>query len=143
MVIKPATDSKIAGLAEVETFYTIVRLDGHEGLVVKPLRYEVVPRRSWNFMKMKDSHTEDLKVIGTFEGTKRLTGMLGGIVLDFNGQGVGCGSGFSGVQREVLWDTELRGLIAEVGYHEITDGGSLRHPVFIRWREVDSNGGKI
>jgi DNA ligase-1 len=112
---------------------------GNEGLIVKhPFKpYEWKRSKSW--IKFKDKLTEDLKVIGYFPGetNTKYENSLGGIILDFQGSELRCGSGFTDEDRETLWkDREsLIGKTVEISYMEATKTGSLRHPVFERFRE--------
>jgi len=103
-------------------------------LVIKPYDYKYVGKRSYDWMKIKLSHTEDLPILEVYEGEGRLKGSLGGFVTDHRGIRVKVGSGFSDIQRAKWWNDPPIGLIAEVKYHEITPDGSLRHPVFVRLR---------
>ncbi len=80
----------------------------------------------------------DLLLIGVFEGEAgtALEGTLGGFILDYNGTPVRCGSGFSRRERDYLWKVRdtLIGEVVEVSYMEKTDTGSLRHPIFEKFR---------
>ena len=53
-----------------------------------------------------------------------------------NGGEVHVGSGFTDIEREELWNrqSELTGRMIEVKYQEKTQDGSLRFPVFMRFR---------
>lgn len=97
--------------------------------------------RTWNLMKVKKMNTLDLEVIGYEEGSGRLKGTLGAILVRYkNGNTVKVGSGFSDELRELIWaePMDIIGKIVEVQYFEETtnaDGGiSLRFPVFKDFR---------
>ena len=93
--------------------------------------------RTWNLMKVKKMNTLDLEVIGYEEGSGRLKGTLGALLVRYkNGNTVKVGSGFSDELRQAIWKNpnDMIGKIIEVQYFEETtnaDGGiSLRFPVF-------------
>jgi DNA ligase-1 len=93
--------------------------------------------RTWNLMKVKKMNTLDLEVIGYEEGSGRLAGTLGALLVRYkNGNTVKVGSGFSDELRRLIWTNpkDMIGKIIEVQYFEETtnaDGGiSLRFPVF-------------
>ena len=112
---------------------------GWEGLM---LRYSNSPyewKRSKNLIKLKKFYTMDLKIVGYQEYKK--SGMLGTWIVEYKGNQVKVGTGFTEKQRIQFWKTkDLHiGRIVEVQYMEETtnkvDGKkSLRFPVFIRMR---------
>jgi len=108
-----------------------------EGAIVKPLDGIYQKKRSHSQLKMKAEETEDLRVVGAFEGEGKYAGKLGGLIVDRNGIEVRVGGGFSDVQREEIWNDQPAyiGRLMEVEYHEVTPDGSLRHPRFKRWRD--------
>ena len=74
-------------------------------------------------------------------GSGRLAGTLGALVLDYKGNEVKVGSGFTDEQRATFWQGKdgLPGLLCEVKYKEIssdknTGAESLQFPVFISIR---------
>ena len=97
--------------------------------------------RTWNLMKVKKMNTLDLEVIGYEEGSGRLAGTLGAILVRYkNGNTVKVGSGFSDELRKQIWKNpiDVVGKIIECQFFEETtnaDGGiSLRFPVFKDFR---------
>ena len=134
--VYPVMHKKLYSFDEITDFYTACRKANYEGAVIKSYRYKYKGTRSYDWMKMKNVITVDLKVVGVFEGTGKYEGQLGGIVVDFNGVEVRVGSGFSDSDRVSLWDNQdtVIGQTAEVLYMEVTPDGSLRHPRFIRFR---------
>lgn len=98
--------------------------------------------RHRGILKVKRFYTMDLPIIGVEEGTGRLAGTLGALVLDFKGNEVKVGTGFSDEQREAFWQgyIPLDGKLCEVKYKEIssdkkTGMESLQFPVFVRLRD--------
>lgn len=78
------------------------------------------------------------------EGDGKYVGVLGSIVVDYKGNTVNVGSGFTDEQRKEYWaiKDELIGRIAQVKYKEVSknkDTGleSLQFPVFEMLREKD------
>lgn len=117
--------------------YAKAREAGHEGIIIKPIEGDIskwVPKRSFGWMKIKDKQTADLPIIGAEEGEGRLAGTLGAIVVQNGKIVVNVGTGFTDAERKKLWGLhkkgKLKGLTAEVTYHEETPDGSLRHPAF-------------
>lgn len=73
-------------------------------------------------LKVKEFYTMDLPILGCNEGTGRLAGTLGALVLDFKGNEVKVGSGFSDEQRAEFWHgrDDLIGVLCEVKYKEVS-----------------------
>ena len=99
-------------------------------------------KRTKNLIKVKKFYTLDLKVVDAVEGDGRLKGTLGALVVDYKGNTVNVGSGFSDEQRKEFWENKdsIIGRVIEVKYKEITknkDTGleSLQFPVFVSLRE--------
>lgn len=99
-------------------------------------------KRTKNLIKVKKFYTLDLKVIDVVEGDGRLKGTLGALVVEYKGNTVNVGSGFSDEQRKEFWENKdsIIGRVIEVKYKEITknkDTGleSLQFPVFVSLRE--------
>ncbi|SER29230.1 DNA ligase-1 [Faunimonas pinastri] len=128
--------------SEIMQFYENFQAAGLEGAMVKPLAGAYHKKRSHQWLKIKGEETEDLRIVGAFEGSGKYEGQLGGIIVDREGVQVRVGGGFSDQQRIEFWDAynrgvenELIGRLIEVEYHEVTPDGSLRHPRFVRFRD--------
>ena len=114
-----------------------------EGLMInldKPYQFQ----RTKDLIKVKKFYTLDLEVVDAIEGDGRLKGTLGALVVDYKGNLVNVGSGFSDEQRKSFWANKdnIVGRVIEVKYKEITknkDTGleSLQFPVFISLREQE------
>lgn len=147
---KPLTASSFA---EAELIYRNIRqiplypgaTKTHEGVIIKNPNGKWQRKRSTDWMKMKACESVDAVVVGYFYGAGKYENMLGGLIIDFNGVEVSVGSGFSDSQRElyIQWaihdeanpeSRKLIGRMIEVEYQEVTNDGSLRHPVFVRLR---------
>lgn len=103
--------------------------------------------RHKGILKIKRFYTMDLPIIGYDEGTGRLNGMLGAFVLDYKGNEVKVGSGFTDEQRVDFWehrdDIVNDRCLCEVKYKEISSDKntgleSLQFPVFIQLRKDKS-----
>lgn len=115
-----------------------------EGLMVN-LDVPYKCKRHNGILKVKRFYTMDLLIIGCEEGSGRLEGQLGALVLDFKGNEVRVGSGFTDAERFWLWKRKesLIGTLCEVKYKEIsqdknTGAESLQFPVFVSLR-TDKN----
>lgn len=112
--------------------------NGEEGIIIKHPEHTYQKRRSNSWLKFKNKETLDLQVIGYFEGNRgtQFEGALGGLIFKYKGKEVRCGSGFTEDERKLLWENkeELLGCCVEISYMEETATGSLRHPVFERFR---------
>lgn len=134
-VLYSGTDqSKIPELLE-----QMVRED-KEGLMVN-LDVPYKRKRHNGILKVKRFYTMDLPITACEEGSGRLQGTLGAFVLDYKGNEVRVGSGFTDEQRADFWShrDEMVGTLCEVKYKEIssdknTGAESLQFPVFISLR---------
>ena len=115
---------------------------GEEGLMLNINDSPYECKRTKELLKLKKMQTCDLEIIGFEEGDGRLKGTLGKVIVDYKGNEVGVGSGYSDADREYFWthQDELLGRVIEVSYFEETtsaksDKPSLRFPVFKQIRE--------
>lgn len=135
--LKIIKGKEISDEKELLDYYNEKLEEGYEGIMVKQIDAVYEYKRSYSWMKMKPEHTEDLKIIGYKNGSGKYKNLLGAVVCELsNGSEVHVGSGFSDDEREKYWKQkdELPGRIVEVKYQEKTKDGSLRFPVFIRFR---------
>ncbi len=129
---------KVRSLGHLYETYDKALAAGYEGLVIKTPGHKYKLTRSWDWMKLKATNSEDLPVVDMFEGTGKYEDKLGGLIVKRkNGILVRVGSGFSDAERFNIWtDFEsFKDQTIEVHYHEETPDGSLRHPVYkgFRW----------
>lgn len=127
---------------EISAIYDAVRARGLEGLILKRMNGLYHPRRNVDWMKLKGQEEADVMIIGAEEGTGKNKGILGAIVVDFNGVEVRVGGGFSDEQRVAIWKMHESGSlgnkVVEVWFHEVTPDGSMRHPRF-KWFRDDKD----
>ena len=132
-VLYQGTDtSKITELLDAE----IARKQ--EGIMINICDAKYDFKRTNSLLKVKKMNTLDLQIIGFEEGSGRLTGTLGAILVRYkDGNVVKVGSGFTDGLREEIWKNQGKYLdaICEVKYFETSvnqDGGeSLRFPIFV------------
>lgn len=112
-----------------------------EGLMVN-LDVPYKRKRHSGILKVKRFYTMDLPIIRCVEGTGRLEGMLGAMVVNFKGNEVGVGTGFSDEQRVSFWNDRdnLVSKLCEIKYKEVssdkkTGEESLQFPVFVGIRD--------
>lgn len=124
---------------QIEKLYRSALEFGYEGVVVKPMEYEYVDKRSFDWMKLKAVNTVDARIVDVFEGTGKYSSSAGGVIIQMPDSEVlvRVGSGFSDQQRDEIYaePDKYIGRMIEVKYHEVTPDGSLRHPRFYRWRD--------
>lgn len=111
-----------------------------EGLMVN-LDVPYKRKRHSGILKVKRFYTMDLRVLSVEEGEGKYVSMLGRVNVDFNGNIVGVGSGFTDEQRIKYWEDKdyLVNKIIEVKYKEVstdkkTGLQSLQFPVFVSER---------
>ena len=127
--------------AEVHRTFSDVRKQGYEGLVVRPLAYPYVGKRSYDWMKLKAQNTVDATIIDMEEGKGRLKGTMGAILVGYYIEDkpytTYVGSGFTDDQRACMWSRRASfiGKTAEIMCHEYTPYGALREPRFVGIRE--------
>ena len=100
-------------------------------------------KRTKSLMKIKKFYDFDLQIVGYEEGTGRNKGRLGAFVVDYNGNKVKVGSGYSDEERVNFWNNRDKyiGRVITVKYKEIskdkkTGLESLQFPVYCGIREL-------
>lgn len=115
-----------------------------EGIMLNVADAPYQKKRTTDILKVKKMNTVDLFVTNVFEGKGKYKGTLGGVVVEYKGQPVGVGSGFSDIQRKMIWEhpESIVGKLIEVQYFEESKDKngkpSLRFPVFKKIR-LDKN----
>lgn len=122
--------------SQIYNYLDKARAEGQEGIMININDASYVFKRTTNLLKVKVMQDCDLMITGFEEGKGRLVGTLGRINVDYKGNSLGVGSGFSDQERKFFWVNRdsLIGRIISVQYFEETkdkDGKlSLRFPVF-------------
>jgi DNA ligase-1 len=117
-------------------------LESYEGSMIKDLDGLYECKRGWTVQKVKDMDNVDLRVIDIVPGLKgtKYEHTMGALVVDYMGNPVNVGSGFSDEQRAEIWDNkeDVINRVIEVKYFEETKDKtgkvSLRFPIFIQFR---------
>lgn len=139
-VIKPVPILGYAhNMQDVEPIVDTIWSRGGEGVMLNTHdgRYEI--KRSKELLKIK--HTEEyvLPVVDMLEGTGKFEGMLGALIVEYKGNRLGVGSGFSDDQRRDIWnnpDAYLGRSIEIDTFGESTNAlgvTSLNCPIFKRF----------
>lgn len=114
---------------------------GQEGIMINVVSAPYHFTRTNDLLKVKKMQDIDLEVIGFEEGINKHKGRLGALLVEFDGNTVGVGSGLSDELREEIWANRNAwlGRTISIKYFEITTnkkgGKSLRFPVYIDWRQ--------
>jgi DNA ligase-1 len=112
---------------------------GKEGLILnRDTAYQA--RRNFGVLKIKKFQTVDLKIKSIEEGEGKCAGKAGAITVDYKGNELRVGTGFTDEQREMFWFEKPIGRVIEVSYFAESknkkDGKlSLQFPAFVRLRE--------
>lgn len=116
---------------------------GWEGIMIN-LNKPYVNKRTDSLLKVKAMQSADLKIIGFEEGQGKYKDTLGNIIVDYKGNNVSVGSGFSDKDRDEIWNNQKKylGRVCEIQYFEESknskdDSVSLRFPIFKILREID------
>lgn len=128
----------------IQSYYEAYIDHGYEGLMIKDAHSKYVCKRSKAWAKWKPFETGDFEIIGSYEGKGKYERMLGGFIIDFEGNPVEVGSGFTDEERKEFWEkrNELVGKVIEVQYKGETTNKkgtrSLRWPTFKGFRHDKS-----
>lgn len=129
----------VKGMHEVEPIVAEIWARGGEGVMLNTStgKYEI--KRSKELLKIKHTEEHILTIVDMIEGTGKFEDMLGSLVVDYKGNKLGVGSGFTDQQRKYIWDNYLAyiGLQIEVetfGESKNVSGDvSLNCPIFKRF----------
>ncbi|VTU31918.1 DNA ligase [Variovorax sp. PBS-H4] len=110
---------------------------GEEGGMVKILDAPYELKRGYHWMKVKGYDSAEFEVLAVFEGTGQYVGTAGGFVVRLE-NGEECRvAGITEALRAEIWNNpNVIGRLIEVGFHERTPSGSLRHPRFVKFRDT-------
>lgn len=86
---------KINSEESLLNFYDQMILVGEEGIVIYDPYSLYEGKRSSDWMRLVPLKQADCKVVGFYEGKGKLSGSLGGVVVDYKGHEVKVGTGFS------------------------------------------------
>ena len=95
----------VKNMSDVEPIVNKIWARGGEGVMLNSSigKYEI--KRSKELLKVKHTEERTLEVVDILEGTGKFEGMMGALVVDYNGNKLGVGSGFTDAQRQAIWDS--------------------------------------
>jgi DNA ligase-1 len=131
----------VKSINEVKDHYKQCLNSGYEGIMLKNpeglYQWKRVRLSSQTMMKVKPHVSEDLEVIGIEEGEGKYKKSLGKLIVAYKGVKIGVGSGYTDAERSSIWGQSkaVIGRFIEVQGMEFTQDNSIRHPVFIRFRD--------
>ena len=129
----------VKSMSDVEPIVNKIWARGGEGVMLNSSigKYEI--KRSKELLKVKHTEERTLEVVDILEGTGMFEGMMGALVVDYNGNKLGVGSGFTDAQRQAIWDSpdKYMGRSIEIDtFGESTNAlgeKSLNCPIFKRF----------
>jgi ATP-dependent DNA ligase len=121
--------------------------DGVEGYIVRSFNAPWKPNtRHWDYQKIVQDPTVDLKIVGFEEAIDKhgeRKGMVGGLIAEYRGEKIGIGPGkMTHAERQKRWEfhsgvsTPVEGYfgIACIKYKRDDSYTALRQPTFQHWR---------
>lgn len=95
----------VKSMSDVEPIVNDIWARGGEGVMLNSSvgKYEI--KRSKELLKVKHTEEHTLEVADILEGTGKFEGMMGALVVDYKGNKLGVGSGFTDAQRQAIWDS--------------------------------------
>tara|TARA_Y100000296_G_scaffold66371_1_gene78379 strand:+ start:3405 stop:4298 length:894 start_codon:yes stop_codon:yes gene_type:complete len=119
-----------------------------EGLVYRAFKGQFeAGKRRWNYMKILNEPTIDLRIVGFEEAVDKYgqpKGMVGRLIARYKDTEIGVGPGkLTHAERKALWQKygAVRGFgrgpdrIAQIKYKKDDSYGALRQPTFQYWRD--------
>ena len=125
-------------LAKIIELQKMAKNLGWEGLMLNIGDAPYLTKRTPYLLKIKEFLDADVVVKDIFEGTGNLEGKLGGVIIDYKGNDVKVGSGFTLEDRVHHWQCpeDIKDKVVQINYFEEThnqnnDDISLRFPTFV------------
>ena len=94
----------VKNMSEVEPIVAEIWTRGGEGVMLNCAEAPYELKRSRSLLKVKHTEEYTLEVVDLVEGTNKYEDMLGALVVIYNGNKVGVGSGLSDAQRIEIWE---------------------------------------
>lgn len=93
----------VKGMHEVEPIVASIWKRGGEGVMLNTTGGKYVIKRSKELLKVKHTEEHVLPVVDIIEGTGKFEDMMGALVVEYKGNKLGVGSGFTESQRKHIW----------------------------------------
>lgn len=108
---------------------------GYEGIMIKCSEASYMYKRSYYWLKLKQTFSDDFIVVDVIKKSK-VPGQAGAIIIDVDGIQTRVGSGLSDNLRKCIYNypEDIIGEYVEVAYQEKTKDGKLRFPRLLRVR---------
>lgn len=96
----------VKNILDVEPIVAKIWAAGGEGVMLNATTgmYEI--KRSKDLLKVKHTEEHTLEVVDFLEGDGKFEDMLGALVVNYKGNKLGVGSGFTDAQRQLIWDNQ-------------------------------------
>lgn len=107
--------------SEIMKWLEYAESQGWEGCMLnKNTPYEF--KRTTNLIKIKKFHSCDLMITGYIEGQGKYEGVLGSLVVDYKGNRLEIGSGFSDAERKEFWQNreDMIGRVMQIKYKDVS-----------------------
>lgn len=93
----------VSSMLEVEGIVDKIWSHGGEGVMLNTRDGLYELKRSKNLLKVKHTEEHVLTVVDVLEGTGKFEDMMGALVVDYKGNLLGVGSGFTDTERQEIW----------------------------------------
>lgn len=145
------TSDVLSSMEEIDQFFEVARVTGKEGAVIKDPELPLIHGKRTGQWKLKPSDTADGRVVGIVWGTPGLgnAGKVIGFTVELE-SGVLCDvTGITQAQMDLFTQqidaayinddrkSPHMGRYVEIAYMEMTAAGSLRHPSFVQFRDLE------
>lgn len=131
-VFDPYNPRRLTTVQEAYAMHIEALSKGYEGVVIKTPNHLYRNSRSYDWMRIVPIGSEDCKILDIYEGKGKMSGMLGGFIVDFKGIKCKVGTllGFDYPMRQEAWeDPDLYiGMTLEVEFKELQPSGKPRQP---------------
>lgn len=129
----------VKNISEVEPIVAEIWARGGEGVMLNTVSglYEI--KRSKELLKVKHTEEHVLTVVDMIEGTGKFEDMLGALIVDYKGNKLGVGSGFTDQQRRHIWNNRAAYIYKSVEIETFGESKnsigevSLNCPIFKRF----------
>jgi DNA ligase-1 len=125
---------------KINELLEIMTASGKEGLILnRDTKYQA--KRNFGILKIKKFQTADLRIKAIEEGAGKCSKKTGALIVEYKGNELRVGTGFTDEQREMFWQEKPIGRVIEVSYFAESKNKkygklSLQFPAFVRLREI-------